>query len=957
MGTGSKKTTTTPNKKKKMGKGRLDSFYHMAKEHGFRSRAAFKLIQLNKKYNFLGNSRSLVDLCAAPGGWLQVAVKHMPVASVIIGVDLQEIKPIRNVISFQDDITKASCSKTIHGHLKGNKVEVVLHDGAPNMGTAWAQDAYDQSDLTLKALRLATQVLKKDGWFITKVFRSPDYNALLWVFNQLFKKVDSTKPMASRNTSAEIYVVCSGYLAPTKIDPKLLDPIHIFKTDHEGAKKSTIQDLGGEKRRQRQGYNTTASSLFTKSTVSDFVKSSEPIQVLADNYTIEFDDESAFLKDLPETTLLVKKAFEDLKVLNRNEFKNLLKWRMAAIAAMKRRDQQMNKEEEADDEGDDADEKGGDEEEEEEQDDLEQMNSLLTKRARKEKKRALERKRKKIKAAQLGMTTEEGSGLGIQDNNKLFEIGSLTGLSSEQLAALADAKITEKELQLSDDEVDEEVLWNESDKEDDTAPDYDDEAAKVDKLERDLDLSYDLFVRSKRGKKNGLVAKDKLDKSTVTTHKEYNAEGDDEIFEDEEQDDKFALKESKKNLLVMKPSGPSNQQKIDSWFEQDIFAGLAGVKKEEDDYNMMDAVPASYFEEKKKRKIEQIKTEEPTAKKIKTENVSPAVGPTTPSATTNGTTTTDKTVKKRVKEIEDAMLKSDTKKKQIKEKRKKEAVKQERKNSKKSKDGDSKEFEVVPQEPDLVPTSDQEEEDADMKMEEDDDVDDVRGYESNKNMRLSGENDHDNLDDEDQVTDDEEETNKKIKTLAIGTALLRKKAQETAEDDMFNRYTFNDEDLPDWFVADEDRYIKPILPITKEEVQAIKDRVKEIDSRPIKKVAEARARKQRRQIQSLAKARAKANSIVKDDTLTAGQKISQVNKIMKKATQKKGKEKVYMVSKKGKTNPRHAKLKKSRHARVKMVDPRMKKDTRARAAGEKASKGKSKGAKPKKSGSKGKSKK
>ncbi|QEL61538.1 AdoMet-dependent rRNA methyltransferase SPB1 [Candidozyma auris] len=238
---------------KKNSKGRLDRYYYLAKEKGYRARSSFKLIQINEKFgHFLEKSKVVVDLCAAPGSWCQVASNLCPMNSLIIGVDIVPMKPLPKCILFQSDITTEDCRSKLRGHLKTWKVDTFLHDGAPNVGLGWVQDAFTQSQLVLKALKLAAEHLIQGGTFITKVFRSKDYNNLIWVFQQLFDKVEATKPPASRNVSAEIFVVCKGFKAPKKLDNRLLDLSEVFEEIVKPQESSEAKVFNPEKKTRKE---------------------------------------------------------------------------------------------------------------------------------------------------------------------------------------------------------------------------------------------------------------------------------------------------------------------------------------------------------------------------------------------------------------------------------------------------------------------------------------------------------------------------------------------------------------------------------------------------------------------------------------------------------------------------------------------------------------------------------
>ncbi len=188
-----------------------DHYVHQAKSRGYRSRAAFKLIQIDEKDRLISPGMCVVDLGAAPGSWAQVLAQKVGASGRVIALDLLPIEPILGVEFIQGDFRDDEPLSRLKSALLGRKVDLVVSDMAPNITGIAVSDQARSMDLCELALDFASQHLRPEGAFVVKVFQGAGYPEYLARVRQIFRTVVSRKPDASRGRSAEMYLLGKGY--------------------------------------------------------------------------------------------------------------------------------------------------------------------------------------------------------------------------------------------------------------------------------------------------------------------------------------------------------------------------------------------------------------------------------------------------------------------------------------------------------------------------------------------------------------------------------------------------------------------------------------------------------------------------------------------------------------------------------------------------------------------------
>jgi 23S rRNA (uridine2552-2'-O)-methyltransferase len=187
-----------------------DPYVKKAQQDGYRSRAAYKLLEIDKRDHLLRPGMTVVDLGAAPGSWCQVAVQKMKKQGRVLAIDLLPIAPLPGVETLEGDFTESSALAWLEEKLQSGRVDLVLSDMAPNLSGVGVRDQARHYELCELALDFAVNWLQPDGAFLVKVFQGVGFEAFRSEMRQAFAQVQIRKPEASRDRSTEVYLLGRG---------------------------------------------------------------------------------------------------------------------------------------------------------------------------------------------------------------------------------------------------------------------------------------------------------------------------------------------------------------------------------------------------------------------------------------------------------------------------------------------------------------------------------------------------------------------------------------------------------------------------------------------------------------------------------------------------------------------------------------------------------------------------
>jgi len=202
---------------------RKDAYYKLAKREGYRSRAVYKLIEINRVFNIIHKGDRVLDLGSAPGGWLQYIAEIVSIDGTVVGVDIRPIEPLgkSNVYTYQGDIFDDSLIMKIKERFGENRFDVITSDLSTNITGIWEIDVLRNLELNERVLEIADQLLKPGGNIVLKIFEGRGVGRLIAKVRKLFRVVKLYKPRASRKRSSEIYIIGIDYM-PRKVSKKEL---------------------------------------------------------------------------------------------------------------------------------------------------------------------------------------------------------------------------------------------------------------------------------------------------------------------------------------------------------------------------------------------------------------------------------------------------------------------------------------------------------------------------------------------------------------------------------------------------------------------------------------------------------------------------------------------------------------------------------------------------------------